>query len=232
MLYRTQRVKTALTMRLAQTASHSFLNDTEIDVQRRNETYGELVLDRSANDGRNNSLDVAMGLRAGLPLLGALPDLQVRGAPTSLYTMGTFDVSGSVPFRVGKLLLRWAPHVHAQVTNDPLYITDDFSIGNRYTVRGFDGTQSIAAESGYFWRNDFEHPISEHTAIYGGLDTGSVWGPAAQFQVGHAIAGAAIGVRGGRGRMTYDVFTGVPIQNSARIHTAATAGGVDFTYQF
>jgi len=35
-----------------------------------------------------------------------------------------------------------------------LFYVDDLTIGSRYTVRGFDGEKMLAAERGFYWRNE------------------------------------------------------------------------------
>lgn len=231
MLYRTQRIKTSLTMRIAQNSSRNFVDDTEIDVQTRNSSYGELVLKREANDGRN-TFNASLGFRAGLALFGALPDIVGAAAPpTAYYTLGTADVSAVIPIRSGKTNLRWEPHVRAQVTNDHLYISDAFSIGNRYTVRGFDGSAAIAAESGYFLRNDFVIPTaSPKRSLYLGIDTGRVWGPSTAGLSGQSLTGIAIGMRGGTARATFDTALGFGIGAPAGLRTAQPSTTINFTY--
>jgi hemolysin activation/secretion protein len=232
MVQRSQRVKTSLTLRIAQNNGRSFVDDTEVDVQRRSASYGELLLKRDATQGRS-TYSVALGMRAGLRLFGTLPDVQgADAAPTSLYGMTTLEASAAVPFRIGGLSLRWLPQLRGQLTGDRLYLTDDFSIGNRYTVRGFDGTTALAAENGYYFRNDVELPLRRsRTAFYVGLDTGHVWGPNASNLAGQSLTGLALGVRGGTARTNVDAFTGFALANPAGFRTSRTAGGIDVTYQ-
>lgn len=231
MMYRTQRIKTSVTMRVAQNSSRNFVDDTEIDVQTRNSSYGEIVLKREANDGRNR-FNASLGFRAGLALFGALPDIiGPASPPTAYYTLGTADVSAVIPFRSGKTNLRWEPHVRAQVTNDHLYLSDAFSIGNRYTVRGFDGSAAIAAESGYFVRNDLIIPTaSPNRSLYLGIDTGRVWGPSTAGLSGQSLTGIAVGMRGGSARATFDAALGFGIGAPAGLRTAQPATTLDFTY--
>lgn len=229
MLYRTQRVKTDLTVNLVNSTGRSFLDDTEIGVQQRDETYGEVVLSRSAGDGRS-SLQTSIGLRLGLPILGALPDIQsLANPPTNFYTLETADISSSLPVRGTRL--RWESHLHGQMTGDVLYPNDQFAIGNRYTVRGISPSASLAAESGYFWRNDIESALNQNTTVYFGLDTGAVWGQNTQFLSGTSLAGFAVGLRGNRGRISYDIFSGVPLHAPPGPQAGDSSGGVDVQVQ-
>ena len=230
MVYRTQHAKTSLTVSLTTSDSHSYLDDAEIGVQRRNETYGEVQLERSWSDGRS-SLDVSAGMRMGLPMLGTTPDYKVANAPTSAYTMEVVNATGSVPLTSHHIL--WQPQLSLQETNDAvLYPNDQFAIGNRYTVRGFDGSASLAAESGYFLRNDFVFPGPSTHQFYVAVDTGQVWGMSALTLAGKSLTGTAIGVKGKYHNMAYNVFSGIAIHAPAALYqTAQPAGGFDLQFQ-
>ena len=84
---------------------------------------------------------------------------------------------------------------HGQFTNDTLNYIDDLTIGSRYTVRGFDGETMLAAERGFYWRNELQVPI-EHTGqfVYGGIDYGHVFGPNTAFLAGTQLAGTVVGL--------------------------------------
>jgi len=232
MLRRTQRVKTSVVVSVTQKSSNSFVDGTEIDVERRNSSYGQILLKDEINTGAATFAG-SIGFRAGLPILGALPDITgIVNAPTSYYTMETVDVSGVVPLTDGPLKIRWEPHVNGQFTGEHLYIDDAFSIGNRYTVRGFDGSTALAGDSGYFWRNDLVFPTgSPQRSVYVGFDTGRVWGPTAGSLSNSSLNGVVFGMRGGTARGSFDVFAGFEISAPAGFRTAFPATGVDFTYK-
>ncbi|STD18283.1 Hemolysin activator protein precursor [Enterobacter asburiae] len=48
----------------------------------------------------------------------------------------------------------YEPHFKQQTTPDRLTQPDKFTIGNRWTVRGFDGESSLYADKGWYLRND------------------------------------------------------------------------------
>jgi hemolysin activation/secretion protein len=99
-----------------------------------------------------------------------------------------------------------------------LYPTEYFSIGSRYTVRGFDGNTMLAAEKGVFMRNDLEFQFPRFgQALYLGLDGGEVFGPEANNLLGRRLAGAVVGLRGSAFRhVSYDVFIGGPLYQPDR----------------
>ena len=78
-------------------------------------------------------------------------------------------------------------------------------------MRGFDGETVLAGERGFYLRNEVSLPLagSAH-AIYLGLDAGQVSGPATRQLPGRHLAGAALGLRGSLGSISYDLFAGWP----------------------
>jgi hemolysin activation/secretion protein len=110
-------------------------------------------------------------------------------------------------------------------------------IGSRYTVRGFDGETMLAAERGFYWRNELQLPIGQSgQSIYGGIDYGHVFGPETASLAGTQLAGAVIGIRGSApiriGGFSYDLFAGTPIYKPAGFPTSRVTLGFQATTQF
>lgn len=123
-------------------------------------------------------------------------------------------------------------NIRGQYTNNTLFTTDQFSIGNRYTVRGFDGEETLTAEKGIYLRNEFSIPTEPGHEMYIGLDYGHVSGPSAKALVGQTLIGSAVGFRGSIGRVNYDVFTGWPIKKPKDFKTANQVFGFQINYQY
>ncbi|CAN0628104.1 protein of unknown function [Burkholderia multivorans] len=123
--------------------------------------------------------------------------------------------------------------MRAQNSPNVLYPTEYFSIGSRYTVRGFDGDTMLAAERGVFIRNDLAVPILQTgQTLYLGLDGGEVFGPQAQNLLGRRLAGAVIGLRGSPFRnVYYDVFIGGPLYQPAQFPNRWPVAGFSVSFQ-
>ncbi|GLU34051.1 ShlB/FhaC/HecB family hemolysin secretion/activation protein [Trinickia caryophylli] len=214
----------------------SFIDDTEIPQQRRDNTFIEAgVTDRHYFGAAQ--FDGTLAYRQGIGWLGATPDTSGNGAPTYRFHMAVLDANLSVPFAVAGQNLRYVTTVHGQFTNDTLFYIDDLTIGSRYTVRGFDGETMLAAERGFYWRNELQVPIAQtgHCA-YAGIDYGRAYGPNTAFLAGTQLAGAVIGLRGGVrtrfGAYSYEVFAGTPIYKPASFETAHVTVGFQLMTQF
>jgi hemolysin activation/secretion protein len=126
--------------------------------------------------------------------------------------MAVISASGSFPLHYAGTTITWQPSLYGQATGDEIAASQQFSIGNRYTVRGFNGTSTLVAESGYYFRNDlvFPHPHSP-VAFYLGIDTGCVWGPSTAFLIGRSLSGFAMGARSAGRHFSFDASVGVPL---------------------
>ncbi|WP_441460346.1 ShlB/FhaC/HecB family hemolysin secretion/activation protein [Burkholderia thailandensis] len=224
-------------VRLSRRFGQSFIEDTEISQQRRNNTMIELGLtDRHYFGGAQ--FDGSLAYRQGVGGLGAQDDaFAAGGGPTYRFKMAVLDANLSVPFAIGKQPFRYVGTFHGQYTGNTLYYIDDLTIGSRYTVRGFDGETMLAAARGFYWRNELQAPIGQTgQALYAGLDYGRVWGPQPIALVGTQLAGAVIGVKGSVGTRfgsyAYDLFAGTPVYKPSGFPTARVTVGFQVTAQF
>lgn len=84
---------------------------------------------------------------------------------------------------------------HGQFAMDDmvLYGVDRISIGNRYTVRGFDGKYTLMAGTGWFLRNEVANQLPHCSCqVYFGTDIGSVYGQSSEDYTGHTIIGTVL----------------------------------------
>lgn len=234
-LSRSQTDVFGVEFQLSKRFGQSFIDDTDIPQQRRNNTFIEAGLTDRHYFGASQ-FDGTLAYRQGIGGLGATDDPTPSG-PTYRFHMAVLDGNLSVPFAVAKQMFRYVTTLHAQFTNDTLFYLDDLSIGSRYTVRGFDGETMLAAERGFFWRNELQWPIFQTgQALYAGIDYGRVFGPNTAFLPGTQLAGAVIGIRGGLparfGGVSYDLFVGTPIYKPSGFPTSRVTVGMQATAQF
>ncbi|RQN32776.1 ShlB/FhaC/HecB family hemolysin secretion/activation protein, partial [Paraburkholderia tropica] len=143
-------------VQLSKRFGDSFIDDTTIPTQARNNTFLELgATDRHYFGAAQ--FDGTLAYRQGIGGLGATPDPYIDG-PTYRFHMAVLDANLSVPFAIANQPFRYVTTFHGQFTNDTLFYIDDLTIGSRYTVRGFDGETMLAAERGFYWRNELQWP--------------------------------------------------------------------------
>ncbi|WP_028229111.1 ShlB/FhaC/HecB family hemolysin secretion/activation protein [Paraburkholderia ferrariae] len=237
---RSQNDVLGLEFQLVKRWGASFIEDTTIPFQNRNNTFIEGgVTDRHYFGAAQ--FDGTLAYRQGIGGLGATADpTNSDGTPqpaTYRFHMATLDANLSVPFAVAGQSLRYVGTLHGQYTGDTLFYIDDLSIGGRYTVRGFDGEKMLAGERGFYWRNELQCPIGQTgQSLYAGIDYGHVFGPGTQAQVGTQLAGAVIGIRGALpvhiGVLTWDLFAGTPLYKPDGFDTARVTLGLQVMGQF
>ncbi|MFL9876216.1 ShlB/FhaC/HecB family hemolysin secretion/activation protein [Paraburkholderia megapolitana] len=224
-------------LRLSRRFGRSFIEDTEIPQQRRNNTIIEIgMTDR--HYFASAQFDGALAYRQGVGAFGAQDDVfAAAGGPTYRYRMAVLDANLSVPFAIAKQPFRYVGTFHGQYTGNTLYYIDNLTIGSRYTVRGFDGETLLAATRGFYWRNELQMPIGQAGhALYTGLDYGRVLGAQPIALAGTQLAGAVIGVKGSAGNRlgtyAYDLFAGTPIYKPSGFPTARVTVAFQATSQF
>jgi len=236
-LYRNATGKTSAGLKGWQRTSNNYIDDLEVEVQRR------VVGGWDFNVNHKDALG-STSLGAGLTYKRATHDFGTIAAPgedlgeeRSKFGLIAWDFNASVPFQLptaqGPRKLRWDVVARGQSNTTPLVAQDRFSIGGRYTVRGFDGDNVLSAERGWLLRNDISlTPNDTGPEIYLGIDHGEVSGPATAALLGNRLAGAVLGLRGTLGSASYDLFVGGPMDRPKGFQTARTCAGFSLSVSF
>ncbi|MGR4869677.1 ShlB/FhaC/HecB family hemolysin secretion/activation protein [Variovorax sp. LARHSF232] len=233
MLTRGAAYKTGAWLGAFQRTASNAINDTEIENQRRRVSGWMLGLNHRQFIGQA-TVDATLGYRQGTGAFGALhaPEEEF-GEGTARMRLFTADVSLNAPFEIAGQRLRYSGLWRAQWNRTPLTPQDRFSIGGRYTVRGFDGELSLMGERGWLVRNDIGWALAQTGAeLYAGVDHGEVGGFSTAFQVGTRLTGGVIGVRGAWRGLNYDGFVGAPIRMPEGFRTANVTAGFNLNYSF
>lgn len=232
-LFRSQSHKTTLNLRGYRRQSNNFVNDIEMTSQRRRTAGWELGLNQRSYFKRA-TVDASLNWRHGTGAFGALPaPEEAYYGGTSRPNMLTSDLNIDLPFTLGNQRWRYNPSLRGQWSATPLTPQDRLAIGGRYTVRGFDGEQSLSGEKGLLWRNELAWNVagSGHEA-YLALDYGRVTGPGTRYLVGKQLTGSALGVRGTLlRRLSYEFFVGVPVAKPRHFHASGHTTGFSLNLQ-
>ncbi|MDO5640376.1 MAG: ShlB/FhaC/HecB family hemolysin secretion/activation protein [Neisseria sp.] len=235
LLYRDARRKSHFSAKLWKRETKSYINDAEIDVQRRQNAGWQIGLTHKEYLG-NATLNLAAAYKRGTGAASSLRAPEERyGEGSSRMKILTADADLNLPFTLCKQALAYDTAIHAQWNKSPLLQQDKLAIGNRYTVRGFDGELTLAAERGWYWRNDLSWQYANGHLAYIGTDIGHVSGRSADYLLGQTLAGGVVGLKGqikAGGNLSYDVFAGKPFKKPAGFQTANTALGFSLNYAF
>lgn len=231
LIHRNQNSKTNLEGAVIRGRIRSYLEDTEIVAQRKNTTAFKLGLSYRRYFGPA-TLDVEIAHKQGVPWFGAQSDVSTPESGTTRYGMWLMDTTLTTPVSFGKVKASYRLTFHGQYTDDTLYQTDMLSIGNRYTVRGFDGEETLSGEKGWYLQNEIALPLGRPgMQAYLGLDYGIVYGPYTRNLLGRILAGSVVGLRGGAKNVNYDFFVGWPLRKPSGFETGSPTYGFLLTYQ-
>lgn len=225
-LHRNGTQKTVLTYDVQARRSRNYINDTEIQVQRRQTAAWRLELQHRHYISQA-ILDAGVSWQRGTRWFGAQPaPEEIFGEATALSKILQLNASFNLPFTLAGQPFSYSFRYQRQLSNTPLTPQEQFAIGNRWTVRGFDGERTLNASNGWYIRNDlaWRTPLPEQ-ALYLGMDYGEVGGAGSEYLVGRHLAGGVVGLRGQLFSTDYDVFIGRPFSKPAGFMTSDVTAG-------
>ncbi|WP_271270853.1 ShlB/FhaC/HecB family hemolysin secretion/activation protein [Aliamphritea hakodatensis] len=234
---RTGTAKTSIRLGLTRRASRNFVNGTEVGVQRRDTSYAQLSLIHRQQipvASQQLQLDTRISFRKGNRWFGAQPaPEETTGDATALSDILLFSLYTNLPFQWGEQPLRWGSSFQAQWTDSKLTSQDRFTIGNRYTVRGFDGAVTLSADRGWFLQNELAMRLGETPAeAFVSLDMGEVSGRGSDELLGTRLAGASVGVKGSHKAFSYQFFIGTPLYKPEGFQARETSVGFTLNWEF
>ncbi len=233
LVYRDAVRKTTLSLSGWKRSSQNFIDDTEVEVQRRRMAGWDLGMAHREFIG-TATLDLNAKYRRGTGAMDALP------APEEAFDEGTSrpkivmaDAQLNVPFVVAEQHLRYTGALRAQWNQTPLVSQDRFAIGGRYTVRGFDGENLLSADRGWLIRNDLGLALWQTgQELYLGIDHGEVAGQSSETLIGTRLSGGVLGLRGGYKGMAYDLFVGQPLGKPDGFNAVSSIVGFNLNWSF
>lgn len=225
--------KTHLFVRGWSRQSGNYIDDTEIEVQKRRTAGWESGAQHQRTMGAS-ALSLGITYRRGTGAAGALAAPEdAFGEGVSRPRILSADLSLSLPLGASGAGARYGVVASAQWSRRPLVPHDRFAIGGRYSVRGFDGERTLSAARGWWLRQELQWAVADSgQSLYLGLDHGEVGGAASESLAGTRLTGAVIGLRGGWRRASWDLFAARPVRKPAMFSTAHRTAGFSLQVSF
>lgn len=225
--------KTTLTANVLARRSRNFLEETELEIQRRQTSTWRLGLQHEHRIG-STSLLLGASYQRGTRWFGARPAPEERsGQATALGKTVQLNARLNQPFQLSGQQFRYNASYFRQLSPTPLTPQDQLAIGNRWTVRGFDGQRTLSAIKGWYVRNDLAWrtpvPLQE---LYLGFDYGEVSGYSPALLAGNRLSGSVIGLRGNTLNIGYDLFAGIPLSRPEGFITSKVTYGFNANWSF
>ena len=208
MLHRDANSKTKLDLSFWKRTSINFLGDTELHFQTQQMAGFDLTLLHKAQFGQTHAKGSVTYRNGNENSPDTTQALSSKGKAGSRYYTGVLQINHLVKIFGQNAWYQLA--LKGQWNKTPLVQQDHFSIGSRYSVRGFSGERTLSAEQGYTARNELIFTIKDQQ-IYLAADYGKVDGPSSERLIGQFLSGWGVGVRGHKGKLHGDLFVGFPM---------------------
>lgn len=236
LIYRDAHRKTTLGFGGWYRESQNYINDVEVEVQRRKTAGWKASLGHTeyfSNATLNGNLTYKRGTGAFSALRAPEEDFDEAYTRVGIWQA---NANLQVPFAVGNQALQYSAEWRWQYSDKPLTPQDRFAIGNRYTVRGFDGEQTLLADNGLLIRSELSGSILRRPHYwYAGIDYGQVGGETSRNPnplPGTSLLGSVIGLRGQFKGFNYDVFVGAPLDKPRYFNTDDYSAGFSLNWGY
>ena len=235
-IHRDANSKTSAQIKGFSRESNNFIDDTEVEVQRRSSAGWEASVLHARYWGQVNG-DLQLSYKRGTGAWGAMAAPEERFGEGSSRMQVATAVS-NLQWPVADVYRLTAAHyLKLQVNRTPLVPQDRMCLGGRFTVRGFDGRQNLCGDRGFLFRNDLIHAFNGSTSAYIGLDYGRVGGRSAQDLPEHSMSGYVLGLRGQHrllqgAQIQFEAFVGQHMAKPSFIQNASTNSGMSLSLSF
>ncbi|KQG95746.1 hemolysin activator protein [Acinetobacter baumannii] len=214
---RSGQYKTSLYGKLYHKQNKNFIDDIEIEVQRR-KTSGWIAGVQHRQYLGNAVLEGSLDYRHGIGAFDALlaPEEQIKDIHNNLLPAEGYsrapilsaDLRFQMPFLLLNIPSQYRLNWRGQYAPKLLVPNDRFYIGGRYSVRGFDGELMLSGDNGQYLQQEISlNTLLPNTQMYVGFDQGWVNGkhsiPGQRY-----LMGSVLGVRNYQNNFYLDFFTG------------------------
>jgi len=231
LFHRDASSKNTVYLKALERHARNYINGTEVLIQRRATALWELGVEHKAFIGQG-TLQANLAYKRGTSDFDAIPaPEETSGQGTARPTFYGLDLGWATPWTPWKLPMSYQAQLRIQATDVALAAPDRFSLGGRYTVRGFDGENSLSGDAGWLLRQDLGWTLGKSGGqLYLALDAGEVDGPNTAGLPDRFMAGFALGWRIQIKQLQFDCFVGSPLHTPATVRTSATAAGFSLNY--
>lgn len=223
--------------------SKNFVDGLEVLVQRR-KTAGWTAGISHQRSIAKGTLNLGLTHKQGTAAFGskASPESNINHAEASpqfrMYraaaypTLLTVNAAYQEPFSIAKQNMHYHLAGKAQWTHNKLIPQDQFSLGGRYSVRGFSGKSGVSGNKGATLQQTVSwHIPNSYHQLYWGLDRGWVSGGGVFYQQNHQLIGSVLGFKAYYPQASLDGFIGKGLLAPDTVNKAFNMG-FKLNYQF
>ena len=243
-VYRNAISKTTASGKSFVRQSNNYIADLEVRVQRQRATGWEAGL-QHLHYFEAGTLTAQMAYRRGNATAGTPEGEGGSGQSTERIRLTTGLLHWAMPLNTDGHAWQYSAQVQwqrAQIRHTP---QDQFCLGSRATVRGFNGQQTLCGDRGQLWRQELATglpaaihqvlPFFSGMQVYAALDAGRTSSPGQENA--YRLSGMAVGLRGSHKvndayPLQWDVFVGKPLSRPDGFSTAKHTAGFALRAEF
>jgi len=217
---------------------NNYIDDTEVEVQRRRTAGYKAGIGYETIIGKTQWIGDVIYQRGTAAFNAISP-------PEALFNEGSAragiiktNIDVNQPIKLADKALNYHAAFKGQYATEALTPNERFSIGGRYSVRGFDGERSLSGDHGALLRQELSAYLGDKPhAVYAGIDAGYVkLDNAAQddLLLGNHLVGGVVGVKGYVTpiRTSYDLFAGYPLAQPDNFSDKEWVTGFSLGWQY
>ena len=177
-------------------SASSFIEDVEIEVQRKRTAGWELGSKYQLRLGQQ-TINAQFSYRKGTGILGASQTAEdITGEGDSRAGIWNAAFQYAVPWQTANNNFMYQLNWQGQWSPQKVVSQETFNIGGRYSIRGYRPEQSIVGSNGHYLQQTVHwlNPISNFS-LYAGLDQGLVTGEGTQYYSDRYLLGSVVGLR-------------------------------------
>lgn len=230
-LSRGQSQITSAKVKLYRQHTKNFINDTEVQVQRRRVAGWEAHALRS-QQFRIGKLDADFSYRKGTGAFSAQPAPEDKfGEGDARAAIYEADVGWQQFFPLSFGTLQYKAMLRGQWSKEVLPHNERVCFGGRSSVRALYGEHSLCGDKGVHVQNELKL-IRPLVSPYWGLDWAEVNGKSAERLVKRNIKGIYFGLQGGNKTLQFDTFVGMPLWQQESIPLPQSILGFSISLAF
>jgi len=217
---------------------NNYIDDTEVEVQRRKTAGYKAGIGYETMIGNTQWIGDVIYQR-GTGAFNAI------SPPEALFNEGSAragiiktNIDVNQPIKLADNTLNYHATFKGQYATEALVPNERFIIGGRYSVRGFDGERSLSGDHGALLRQELSAYLGDKPhAIYAGIDAGYVKLDN-DFQddllLGDHLIGGVVGIKGYVTplRTSYDLFAGYPLKQPDNFSDKDWVTGFSLGWQY
>ncbi|WP_213014940.1 ShlB/FhaC/HecB family hemolysin secretion/activation protein [Acinetobacter rathckeae] len=223
--------------------SHNFINDVEVLSQYRRTGGWQFHIDYTEYLNKA-TITSRLSYKRGTGAFGAIPSSEEQ-FNEAFTRVGIWQANSTlqIPFKISSTPFSYSMDLRYQYSDKILTPQDRFSIGNRYSVRGFSGEETLVGTNGFSIRNEFNSSLfnSPHL-LYWAIDYGSVGGKSYDYienkpsyqKTDNHLLGTAIGLKGqiSKLNLNYDIFVSTPLEQPTKMKPDHLVTGLNLNWNF